>query len=241
MQYRIGNLIPSTNLKVEPILARASFNDRFRLDMLYGRNRVQTITADGTSAGQFTSDSLLQSSQLLIDAEPDAIVWYGTSATYGSLEQDQEFVRNLFDTHGVWATTTTLAMLDYVHEHDVRSLFLLSPFTPDITARIRRFFLEHTAVDNVQELSMGIDQSMHIAQVPDKGWADQLRQHASDFEGLILSPCTNVDMTAVKRYLRRQVAAPIVDVTEMTYESVARKFCDPLSGGGSCLDEKERT
>lgn len=237
MKYRIGNLVPSSNLKVEPILAQLSINDRFRLDMMYHRISVQSIDGSRASDNQFSADRLYEASALLLDAKPHAVVWHGTSAMYCDVGEDRKFVRRLREEHGVFAITTTLAVADYVNELRLQRIFLLSPFIEETTRKIERFFREHTCVEQIEFMSYGIRSSIEIAEVPEARLAADIIEKAGDFEGVVLSPCTNIDLTAVRRHVERRISAPVVDVTEIAYRAVRRQLLDSGSTPASARGE----
>lgn len=226
MKYRIGNLVPSSNLKVEPILAQLSINDRFRLDMMYHRISVQSIDGSRASDSQFSADRLYEASRLLLDAKPHAVIWHGTSAMYCDVGEDREFIRRLRDEHGVFAITTTLAVADYVNELRPRRVFLLSPFIEETTRKIERFFREHTCVEQIEFLTYGIRSSIEIAELPEARLATDLIEKAGDGDGLVLSPCTNIDLTAVRRHVERRIGAAVADVTEIAYRAARRRLLE---------------
>ena len=221
MTYRVGNIIPSSNLKVEPILARLAFGHRERLAMHYHRTRVKTIDREEGSLGQFSFDRLLQASEMLQDAEPDIIAWHGTAAMYVNFDDDLRFVELLEETQGVAGITTSIAVRDYVVGRNITSVFLVSPFDDDTTERIRSWFLKHTTATTVDHMNYGLQSSIDIARLDNRELARDIEAAASGDHQLLLSPCTNIDFTALVSHLARKITPKVVDVTEITFGVIA--------------------
>ena len=90
---RIGIVIPSSNVVIEPLVARSFWKSDNTVH--FSRLGVVKIELDGGSLAQFEMEEQLSAAKKLGDARVDAIVWGGTSSSWLGIERDEEYCRLL--------------------------------------------------------------------------------------------------------------------------------------------------
>ncbi|MFB0930675.1 MAG: Asp/Glu/hydantoin racemase, partial [Ascidiaceihabitans sp.] len=104
---RLGLLIPSSNVVLEPLAVRLQAK-RPEVSVHVSRLGVIDVQLDATSRAQFEMDAQVAAAKLLCDAKVDQITWGGTSASWLGVAHDEAFVQRVTHETGVPATTCVL-------------------------------------------------------------------------------------------------------------------------------------
>ena len=138
---RIGIVIPSSNVVIEPLVTRRS---KVTDDTVhFSRLGVVNIDLSAESLVQFEMDEQLSAAQKLCDARVDAIVWGGTSSSWLGIERDKEYCRLIQQKTGISTTTCVLEMNRKVDSLGARRLAIVTPYTDNVHNQI---------LDNYEEL-----------------------------------------------------------------------------------------
>ena len=85
---RLGLLIPSSNVVLEPLAVRLQAK-RPEVSVHVSRLGVIDVQLDATSRAQFEMDAQVAAAKLLCDAKVDQITWGGTSASWLGIAHDE--------------------------------------------------------------------------------------------------------------------------------------------------------
>lgn len=126
---RLGVLVPSSNTRLEPLtgeIVRSLPN----VSAHFSRFRVVDVGLD--AAAQFDREPVLRAAELVADAQPDAIVWSGTSGGWRGVEDDRALCADIASRTGIRATTSTLALLDALSQLGTTRLGVVTPYPDDM-------------------------------------------------------------------------------------------------------------
>ena len=90
---KLGFIVPSSNTAVEPITQAIFQSLNSNVICIFTRIQVKTTGTDAKSASQFTTDTFVDAARLLADAEPDCIIWNGTSGMFPVLRSTNQAIR----------------------------------------------------------------------------------------------------------------------------------------------------
>ena len=76
---KVGFIVPSSNTAVEPITQAIFDALHSNIICIFTRIQVKTTGTDAKSISQFSTETFVDAARLLADAEPDCIMWNGTS------------------------------------------------------------------------------------------------------------------------------------------------------------------
>src|SRR3954471_12501245 len=128
---RIGMIVPSSNTCLEPQTYRI-LGDRQDVTIHSTRIPVTRIALDDSSDKQFDSSVMREAAELLATANVDVIAWNGTSGSWLGASHDRALVREITDTTGIPATTSTLAYLEAFASFGTERIGLFTPYTADV-------------------------------------------------------------------------------------------------------------
>jgi maleate isomerase len=215
---RIGIVIPSSNVVIEPLVVQ-----RFREShdtVHFSRLGVVDIKLDAESLAQFELREQLSAAQQLCDARVDAIVWGGTSASWLGVERDEAYCKLVEHETGLPTTTCVLEMNRKVTDLGAKQIGMVTPYTDDVHDRI---------LDNYEELgfprptgqNLGGEVSNDFASISSDTIEDMVRSVAKSSPDVIMIMCTNLRGARVADDLSKSLGIPIIDSALATLQAGA--------------------
>ena len=216
---RIGIVIPSSNVVIEPLVAQHFCKSDDTVH--FSRLGVVEIKLDAESLAQFEMGEQLSAAQKLCDARVDAIVWGGTSASWLGIGHDEEYCRLIEEKISVPTTTCVLEMNRKLVSLGARRIAIITPYTDDIHNQI---------LDNYEKLgfprptgqNLGGTLSNDFASISPTTLEDMVRSVAKESPDVIVIMCTNLRGAAVAKNLSKQLGIPIIDSAVTTLQAGSR-------------------
>jgi maleate isomerase len=233
---RIGHVMPSSNVAIEPLTYALEAAAGDRATHHFGRVSVTRVADDPATERQFALETMLAAASLLAEAPLDAIVWNGTSASWRGIDRDRELVAAITTTTGLPATTATLALLATMERRGWRRIALAVPYTAALTDAIAEAYTA-AGFEVVHAARLDIDDNVAIGNVRGDQLRDLLRAAARNEPDAIAVVCTNLDATSLAGEMEPLLGCPIVDSIGATF-AVARELCGiatRLAGWGEVL------
>lgn len=214
---RLGILIPSSNIVLEPLASRYLGQATAH----FTRLAVHDVTLDGTSRAQFELDARMQATRLLCDANVEAIVWGGTSASWLGLDHDRRFVEQIEIETGIAASSAVLEMNRQLVELGAVRLGLVTPYKRDVAERIAAQF---TAIGYTIAASKfhGGTLSLDFAAIGADTITTMVREAAAPGVDAVVIMCTNVRGAEVAEALQKEIGVPIIDSAVATFQAGLR-------------------
>lgn len=205
----LGMLTPSSNTTLEPVTARMLAGVP-EVTPHFGRFRVTEISLAEQALGQFQPEPMLAAAELLADARCHSICWNGTSAGWLGFERDRELCRAIEARTRVRACSSVLALDEIFRATGVRRFGMVSPYTDDIVAAIRRNFAAE-GFELVAERHSGIKVNFDFSEIEPGTIAAMVREVAKSRPQAITVFCTNMDGASLAEALERELGVPIYD------------------------------
>jgi maleate isomerase len=205
----LGMLTPSSNTTLEPVSARM-LAGLPEVTPHFGRFRVTEISLAAQALGQFELEPMLAAAELLADARCHSICWNGTSAGWLGFERDRELCRAIEARTRVRACSSVLAVEEIFRATGVRRFGMVSPYTDDVVAAIRRNFGAE-GFELVAEEHLGIKVNFDFSEIEADTIAGMVREVAKARPQAIIVFCTNMDGASLAEDLEREVGIPIYD------------------------------
>ncbi len=222
----LGMLTPSSNTVLEPVCA-AMLSGMPNVSAHFARFRVTEISLDQGALGQFERQPMLEAAALLADAHVHSICWNGTSASWLGLDRDRALCAAIAERTGVLATSSVLALAEIFRLTGVRRFGLVSPYLPDVQARIVAN-LRREGFDCVAERHLGLQDNFSFSEVTADVLTAMIRQVASEKPDAITVLCTNLRGAPLVDGLERELGVPIYDsVATSLWGSVRLAKIDP--------------
>lgn len=238
MKSRVGFVIPSSNVRVEP-MACELLNRSRRVTAHFARVPVESVDPGERSNAQFGLDRMLSAAECLIHSAVTAIAWAGTSGSWRGLDEDRRFTRAVTSTLGALATTSSLAVLKACEHLGVTKVGLATPFTDAIANDIVHN-LGSDAVSIVREEHLGISGSLECSEVPAATIEAMIDRLAGPGVEAIVVLCTNFGLGSGSNSLEHLVGVPVIDSISATIWdtlSLAGEW-RPIRGRGRLLASK---
>ena len=222
---RIGIVIPSSNVVIEPLAAQRSQLSNNTVH--FSRLGVVNIGLDAESLAQFEMREQISAAQKLSDARVDAIVWGGTSSSWLGIERDEEYCKLIQQKTGTPTTTCVLEMNRKVASLGARRLAIVTPYTDNVHNQI---------LDNYEELgfprptgqNFGGTVSNDFASMSTNILGDMIRTAAKASPEVILIMCTNLRGASVAEELSKQLGVPVIDSAVATLDAGFRLISSSL-------------
>ena len=216
---RIGIVIPSSNVVIEPLVARSFWKSDNTVH--FSRLGVVNIELDGGSLAQFEMVEQLSAAKKLSDARVDAIVWGGTSSSWLGIERDEEYCSLIEKETGISTTTCVLEMNRIMASEQVKTFGLVTPYTPDV---------QHKIIENYKELGFSCVSEQHYGGAISNDYAsitanqteEMVRVVAEKGPDIILIMCTNMRAAGVAASLETETGIPIMDSATIALQAGIR-------------------
>jgi maleate isomerase len=205
----LGMLTPSSNTTLEPVTTRM-LAGLPEVSAHFGRFRVTEISLAQQALGQFQLEPMLAAAELLADARCHSICWNGTSAGWLGFERDRELCRAIEARTRVRACSSVLAIEEIFRSTGVKRFGMVSPYTDDVVAAIRRNFGAE-GFELAAEKHLGIKVNFDFSEIEPETIAGMVREAARGRPQAIIVFCTNMDGASLAEGLEREVGIPIYD------------------------------
>lgn len=212
---RLGMLTPSSNTALEPLTQALLAPLADRVSAHFSRFRVTRIALDAAANQQFEHQAILAAADLLADAKPAVIAWNGTSASWLGFDRDDALCAEIQRRTGVPATSAIVSLNRLIVDHGVRRLGLVTPYTPDIEARIVANYAA-VGVEITSAAHAGLSENFSFAQIDEARVADMCRATAAVGVDAVAVVCTNMRGPLVAAALERELGVPILDSIAVT-------------------------
>jgi maleate isomerase len=176
----------------------------------FGRFRVTEISLADRALGQFELEPMLAAAELLADARCHSICWNGTSAGWLGFERDRELCRAIEARTRVRACSSVLAVEKIFRATGVSRFGMVSPYTDEVVAAIRRNFGAE-GFELSAEKHIGITVNFDFSEIEPETIAGMVREVARARPQAIIVFCTNMDGASLAEGLEREVGIPIYD------------------------------
>ncbi|MDT2075319.1 MAG: aspartate/glutamate racemase family protein [Planktomarina sp.] len=216
---RLGIVIPSSNVVIEPLAAQQFYKSDTTVH--FSRLGVVDIKLDAGSLAQFEMGEQLSAAQKLRDARVDAVVWGGTSSSWLGFERDEEYCKLIEQETGISVTTCVLEMNRKVASLGARRIAMVTPYTDDVHNRI---------LDNYEGLgfprptgqNLGGIVSNDFASISPNTLEDMILNVAKGVPDVIMIMCTNLRGAGVAEDLSKRLGLPVIDSAAATLQAGSR-------------------
>ncbi|MBU2866033.1 maleate cis-trans isomerase family protein [Pacificibacter marinus] len=202
---RLGLLIPSSNVVLEPLAAK-----RTDIQVHVTRLGVLTVKLDPVSQAQFAMDTHVAAAKLLHDAKVDGIVWGGTSASWLGVAHDEAFVARVEAETGIPTTTTVLEINRQLRTMGAKRIGLVTPYTSDVAQRINQNY-ETLGFEIGAWRADGGDLSNDFAKISEDIIEGMIRDVAQEKVDAIVIMCTNVAGARIASNMTEILRVPVLD------------------------------
>ena len=217
---RLGVLTPSSNTALEP-LTSAIVATVPGASAHFSRFKVTEISLKPNALGQFDDSKILAAAELLADAHVDVIGWSGTSSGWLGFNADRQLVERIQSHTGIQATTAVLALNELLALKGLNRLGLVSPYTPDVQARIVQNYAD-IGIEVVAEQHLGISVNHDFALVSPEQLQDMMKTVAQAKPQAISTFCTNLRAATLAVSIERELGIPLLDTVSTTVWGMLR-------------------
>lgn len=212
---RIGLILPSSNVVVEDALRQRDATVSWHVT----RVPVERVGLDPEAARQFETERLLEAASLLADASVDALAWAGSAGAWTGIARERATAARIGAAIGRPFTTTTLAVVERVHAIGSPRLGLLTPFTREVQAAIRRE-LAGEGIEVVCDRALGLESSLAMGELAAREVEAEALAVGLGRAEAILILCTNLRGWEVVAHLERATDRPVIDSVAVTLDAV---------------------
>ncbi|MGH1480343.1 MAG: maleate cis-trans isomerase family protein [Geminicoccales bacterium] len=211
---RLGLLIPSSNVVLEPLAAQLQAR-RPEISVHVSRLGVLDVKLDAASRAQFEMERQIAAANLLCDAKVDQIIWGGTSASWLGIAHDETFTSRVEQETGITATTCVLEINRHLAELEATRLGMVTPYTNDVSAQINRNYAE-MGFEVIASCNDGGEMSNDFAAIQPTVIERMIRDVAAAEPEAIIVMCTNVAAAALATELTATLGIPVLDSAAIT-------------------------
>ncbi len=207
----LGILTPSSNTVLEPVTCEilADLDD---VSAHFSRFPVTEISKTAAANAQFEIDKPLSAAKLLADAEVDAIVWSGTSASWLGFEHDEALCEAIQQRTGIPAGSSVLALNDIFQRADVKKFGLVTPYVKDIQKTIIAQYAR-LGFECVSERHLKKSRNFDFSEVSESQIGDMIKAVAADKPDAVAIICTNLRGARIAPKYEQKLGIPILDST----------------------------
>lgn len=143
---------------------------------------------------------------LLADARVDAISWGGTSAGWLGLDTDIKLCEAIEAEVGIPASTSTLALVELLHQLGDPRVGLVTPYVPEMNEAIKKTFASVGITIADRDRWLGMTDNNKIGEVSDDQVTSMFRDVLAASEDLrfIMVFCTNLSAARLTPLLERE-------------------------------------
>lgn len=236
-RLKLGHITPSCNSVLETMTVSMSTAVADRVSHHFTRIPVRNISLSAEDLRQFAPERMLDAARLLADARMDAIVWNGTSGAWNGLEADEEICQKIEAELAVPASTSTLAQIEAMVDHDLLRYGLAVPYTAEVADRMVEVFGAH-GVTCVGLAAAGRSGGAAMADLTPDAVCELIRGADDPAAQCIVLSCTGVAGAHLVDRMERELGKPILDTIAVTLWKGLQLVGvdDALDGWGALLD-----
>jgi len=211
---RIGNIVPSSNTVLEPIMMRMAA-DLGPITTHFTRLRVTEISLLDNGLRQFDTAKFLVAAELLAEARVDVIAWNGTSGSWLGLDYDRAVCAEITRHTGVPATTSTLAFHEALQRLGITQIGLVTPYTEDVQQRLVATWAR-AGLNCVAERHSGLYENFAFESVSNQEierMTDEVVREGCDAVAIV---CTNMKGAPLATGLEARLGVPVLDSVTVT-------------------------
>ena len=205
----LGILIPSSNVVIEPLAAKAQALDS-NLRIYVSRLGVLDVKLAAGSRAQFQIETQINAAKLLIDAKVDRIIWGGTSASWLGIAQDIAFIEGMKFVTSVPVTSCVIEINRGLAKIGAKRLGMVTPYTDDVAAQINQNYTD-MGFEIAAFRNDGGDLSHDFAAIKPDAIECMIRGVAAENVDSIVIMCTNMAGAEVAERLEKELNVPIFD------------------------------
>jgi maleate isomerase len=231
VEKRIGILLPSSNMTLEP-----EFYKMIPSGITVHTTRL-LLKEVKYEAWMVMNQEIEKASEYLATAEVDVILFACTGASFAKPGYDQEIIERIKRATGIQGTTTSTSLLEALHCLKIKRISLATPYPVEVNQIAKRFFVNH-GIEVVAEKGLGIAGSAEIGRLPPSvSYQIGLEVDRPEAEGVLLS-CTNLRTMEILEGLETKVGKPVLSSNQASLWNALRLmgFKDPLPGYGMLLE-----
>ncbi|MFT4174514.1 MAG: Asp/Glu/hydantoin racemase [Rhodocyclaceae bacterium] len=236
-RVRLGVLTPSSNTALEPLTC-AMLAGVPEVSAHFSRFTVTQISLEQAALGQFDDSKILAAARLLADAHVDVIGWSGTAAGWMGFEADRQLCRRITTATGIPATTSVLALNELLDALGARTLGLVSPYLPDVQARIIDNYRTQ-GVETLAEAHLSLQENFAFAEVDAATLSRLVADVAAAAPAAITTFCTNLSAAQLVDQWEREHGIPVLDtVATVVWKMLRMSGVDTrrVSGWGRLME-----
>ena len=211
---KVGFIVPSSNTAVEPITQAIFQSLNSDIICVFTRIQVKTVGIDAKSTSQFSTETMVEAARLLADAEPDCILWNGTSGMWvgTGLDADRELAQAMQDATGIPCSTTTIATEEALQFLSAQRISIAVPYPKALTAKVVEFYTGcGYEVANAERLDKSPASNLEIARSSLEDVKDVILRCGSSGCDAIIVACTNWPAAFLVDKLEEELEMPVVD------------------------------
>lgn len=216
-------IVPSSNTVLEDELARLA-PPGGGIAVHVTRVRVTQISLAADALAQFGAGPMTAAAELLGDAQVRSVAWAGTAGAWLGVAHDRALAGALARAAGAPATTSTLALLDACLEAGIERIGLVTPYTPDVVARIAET-LRAEGLSVAAERHSGLTVNHSFAAVGpaeiERMALESAEAGAGDGAQALVVLCTNMRGGPVGPAVTAMTGLPVLDSVEVTLAAAA--------------------
>jgi maleate isomerase len=149
------------------------------------------------------------------------IGWSGTAAGWLGFDRDLQLCERIRERTGIVATTAVLALNELLALRGIRRLALVSPYTPDVQARIVANY-RALGIEVVAERHLGIRVNHDFAGVTPATLRELMDDVAHARPQAITTFCTNLRAAQLAVEVERAHGIPLLDTVSTTVWGMVR-------------------
>jgi maleate isomerase len=203
-EHRWGVIVPSSNTTMELEFPAMTWD----LDVSLHFDRVYLESVDEVSLQRMKND-LEQASRNLASAGTEAILLGCTSAGFvGSPDQARLLADRINGATGLPAVTAAQAVLDALAHLEAKEIFLVTPYTEEITA-IEAGFLAAHGYRITGTACLDINDNLEIGRYGETSLSRFIERHYLPSDILLIS-CTNLRSALLVESLESSLGVPVI-------------------------------
>lgn len=202
---RIGLILPSVNIRLEPELYRCPQLSPF--NFYSTRVMLDDTTEDALQAMEL---DLKHAANMLATVFPEVVLYACTSGSFiGGANGNAHIMETIAEACGCPVVTASQAMVDAIKEVRAKRVTLVTPYTDDINAREKDFLTAH----GIQVVAMQGLQIVPAEELRTKSAEDikelVLKTDVPDSDAVFIS-CTNVEGFQICEALEQTLGKPVL-------------------------------
>lgn len=227
--YRVGLLVPSSNVTMEP--------DFYRM-----APREVSVHSARVMLTEFTQEALMKAlddaqraAELLASANVGVMV-YGcsTCALMGGVDWEQVLVDQLRFNSGVRVVTVNQAMVEAIRALGGRRVGIVTPYT-DALNRLKKRYMEAHGLTVSRIKGLGLSDASKMSEVKEEA-VTPLVEEVADGADVLLISCTSIPVIHLIERIEARTGLPVVTSNQAGFWAALRgSGIKPMDGYGRLM------